>query len=175
MHPDSTKSGRLDYILLSNSLAGKLKYCKITNCPKGISDHQGVEACIIMDSSPSGPGTFRAAPLLEKDIGYQHSVRYLINEELILLSKISDKDREEELEKNQKLFDIRQDQTLDKDEKVRLLTEKSNSMMTKMNLIDPGLNISTSSALDFIVLKAGNATKQYQRDLKNLEKDALQR
>jgi cellobiose-specific phosphotransferase system component IIA len=43
-----------------------------------------------------------------------------------------------------------------------------------MNLIDPGLNISTSSALDFIVLKAGNATKRYQRDLKNLEKDALQ-
>ena len=64
MHPDTTKSGRLDYILISNSLAGKLKYCKITNCPKGISDHQGVEACIIMDSSPTGPGTFRAAPLL---------------------------------------------------------------------------------------------------------------
>ena len=58
-----------------------------------------MEACIIMDSSPTGPGTFRAAPLIEKDIGYQNSVRFLINEELILLSKISDKTREEELEK----------------------------------------------------------------------------
>ena len=94
MHPNNTQSGQLDYILLSNSMAGKLKYCKITDCPGNISDHHGVEACIIMDSSPSGPGTFRAAPLVEKDTGYQNSVRYLINEELILLSKISDETRD---------------------------------------------------------------------------------
>jgi hypothetical protein len=79
-------------------LAGKLKYCKITDCPANISDHQGVEACITMDSSPSGPRTFRSAPLVEKDTGYQNSVRHLINEELILLSQISDKTRDEELE-----------------------------------------------------------------------------
>ena len=99
IHPNKTQSGRLDYILLSNSLAGKLKYCKITDCPADISDHQGVEACITMDSSPSGPGTFRAAPLLEKETGYQNPVRHLINEELILLSQISDKTRDEELGK----------------------------------------------------------------------------
>jgi hypothetical protein len=153
MHPSKTQSGRLDYILLSNSLAGKLKYCKTTDCPANISDHQGVEACINLNSSPSGPGSFRAAPLVEKDPGYQNSVRHLLNEELILLSQISDKTKDEKLEKKQRLFDLRQDQTLDKDEKVKLLTELSNSMMSKQDLIDPGLNIATKSALDYIVFK----------------------
>jgi hypothetical protein len=132
-----------------------------------------VEACITLVSSPSGPGTFRAAPLVKKDTGYQNSVRHLLNEELILLSKISDKTKDEELEKNQRLFDLRQDQTLDKDEKAKLLNELSNSMMSKQDLIDPGLNIATNSALDYIVFKTGNATKKYQRELKNMEKDAL--
>jgi hypothetical protein len=62
----------------------------------------------------------------------------LINEELILLSQISDKTKDEELEKTQRLFDIRQDQTLDKDKKVKLLAELSNSMMSKQILIDTG-------------------------------------
>ena len=53
-----TQEDRLDYILLSNSLAGKLKYQKIISCPGELSDHQGVEASITMDSSPSGPGAF---------------------------------------------------------------------------------------------------------------------
>ena len=75
--------------------------------------------------------------------------------------------------KNQRLFDIRQDQTLDKDKKVKLLAELPNSMMSKQALIAPGLNIATNSALDYIVFKTGNATKKYQRELKSLEKDAL--
>ena len=54
------QTARLDYILLSNRLAGKLRYCKTVSCPSKISDHDGVEAEITLDKSPSGPGTFRA-------------------------------------------------------------------------------------------------------------------
>ena len=46
-------------------------------------------------------------------------------------------------------------------------------MMSKQALIVPGLNIATNSALDYIVFKTGNATKKYQRELKNMEKDDL--
>ena len=49
------QTARLDYILLSNKLAGKLKYCKTVICPRNISDHHGVEAEITLDKSPSGP------------------------------------------------------------------------------------------------------------------------
>ena len=68
-----------------------------------------MEAAITMDSLPSQPGTFRAAPLIEKKPSNKNSVKYLINEEIINLSKISHNDRDEEHRKNKELFDIRQD------------------------------------------------------------------
>ena len=71
--PKKTQLARLDYILLPNNQAGRLKYCKIVSCTGEISDHQGVEAAISMDNSPSGPGTFRASPYLEKNLSYKSS------------------------------------------------------------------------------------------------------
>ena len=46
-------------------------------------------------------------------------------------------------------------------------------MISRNDLIVTGLNIETRNALDFVVFKAGNATKLYQIYLKALEKDTL--
>ena len=46
-------------------------------------------------------------------------------------------------------------------------------MITRNDLITTGLNIETRNVLDFIIFKTRNATKPYQRRLKNLEKDFL--
>ena len=46
-------------------------------------------------------------------------------------------------------------------------------MISRKDLIITGLNIETRKALVFVVFKAGNATKLYQRNLKALEKDTL--
>ena len=133
----------------------------------------GVEASITMDNSPSGPVTFRASPFLEKDLSYKNSVKFLTNEELINLSKISHKDRDDELRKNQKIFNIRQDLTIDKDAKTIILNEKVANMISRHDLTISGLNIETRNALYFVVFKAESATKLYQRNLNALEKDTL--
>ena len=126
-----------------------------------------------MDNSPSGPGTFRASLFLEKKLSYKNSVRFLIHEELLNLSKISHKDRDDELVKNREFFDISQDLSMDKDAKSTLLTEKAANMLSKEDLIVTGLSIETRNALDFVVFKTGKATKLYQRNLKALETDSL--
>ena len=106
------QTARLDYILLSNRLAGKLRYCKTVSCPRDISDHNGVEAEITLDKSPSGPGTFRAMPNIERHEDYKRSVKYLIREELINLANISDLEKEAEHVKNNNLFETSKSETL---------------------------------------------------------------
>ena len=76
-------------------------------------------------------------------------------------------------EKNKELFDIRQDLSINNEAKAKILTEKSANMISGHDPIVTGLNIETRNALDFVVFKAGNATKLYQRNLRALEKDTL--
>lgn len=121
-------TARLDYILLSKKLAGKLKYCKTVYCPRGVSDHCGVEAEITMDRAPPGPGIFRAMPNVQKDPGYNRSVKFLIREELIELSNISCDEKAAEHALNLELFRTRKTDTLTKDEikkKTVAITKKS--------------------------------------------------
>ena len=71
------------------------------------------------------------------------------------------------------MFDIRQDLSIDKEAKATFLTEKSANQISRQDLIISGLNIESRNSLDFVVFKAGNATKLYQRNLKALEKDTI--
>jgi exonuclease III len=103
---NNPQTARLDYILLSNKLAGKLKYCKTVTCPRNISDHHGVEAEITLDKTPPGPGTFRAMPNIERNDIYRRSVKYLIREELIKLANIGAMEKDAEHAKNNNIFEI---------------------------------------------------------------------
>ena len=92
---------------MATSLAGShTLFGPIVSCPGELSDHQGVDACFTMETSLSRSGTFRAPPLIEKTPGYQNSENFLINEELISLSKISHREMEEEYRKNKEVFDM---------------------------------------------------------------------
>ena len=97
----------------------------------------------------------------------------MLNEELINLSNINDKTKEEEHRKNTELFKIRQDTSIAKPAKEKLLSEKLKKMLSKHDLLSRGLKINKNNALDFIIYKTGCATKQYQRKLKNMEQDLL--
>ena len=57
-------------------------------------------------------------------------MKFLINEELINLSKISHRERDKEHRKN-----IRQDLTIDKDAKATILTEKIANQIPRLDLI----------------------------------------
>ena len=170
----SPTTARLDYILLSNKLAGKLKYCKTVHCPRGVSDHCGVEAEITMDWSPPGPGTFRAMPNVQKDPGYNRSVKFLIREELIELSNISRDEKSAEHALNLELFQARDPDSFTKEEIKKKTTAITKKMMSYDKMICAGLSINTNMALDFILSKVKNATKIFQRNLKALENDALE-
>jgi hypothetical protein len=172
--PHHTLAARLDYILLSNSLSTKLQSCRIVFTPPSISDHHGCQATIILDKSPTGPGTFRAAPHIEADFGYQQSVKYLIQDEMISLSNITKKEKDEARKQNFEIFEISKDQNLTKEGRSLILAEKKSQMISKETLLRAGLSISTNTALDFVVFKVGCATKLYQRNLKSLEKDCLE-
>ena len=155
----SPPTARLDYILLSNKLAGKLKYCKTVHCPRGVSDHCGVEAEITMDRSPPGPGTFRAMPNVQKDPGYNRSVKFLIREKLIELSNISLEEKSAEHALNLELFQAREPDSLTKDEIKKKTTTITKKMMSYDKIISAGLSINTNMALDYILSKVKNATK----------------
>ena len=164
------QTARLDYILLSNKLAGKLKYCKTVTCPRNISDHNGVEAEITLDKSLSGPGTFRAMPNIERNEIYKRSVKYLIREELINLTNISDLEKEAEHAKNNNLFEISKSETLTVEAKKDAMERQTGTMMTQDSLIRAGLNIDTNMALDYILLQVKRATINFQRQLELLKK-----
>ena len=167
-------TARLDYILLSNKLAGKLKYCKTIHCPAQLSDHCGVEAEITMDRSPPGPGTFRAIPNIQKDPSYNRSVKFLIREELINLSNTTPEEKTAEHALNLELFQSRNQDLFTKTEIKKNSAAITKKMMTYDRLIGAGLSIATNMALDYILCKVKNATKIYQRKLKAEENDALE-
>ena len=166
-------TARLDYILLSNKLARRLKYCKTVHCPREISDHCGVEAELTLERTPPGPGTFRAMPNIEKDQIYTRSVKYLIREELINIATMSPEEKEAEHSKNNKLFEVRNNPDITKEES-KIESDKVISTMTPVDeILQRGLTMGKAAALDYILMKLKNATKIYQRNVKALEKHTL--
>ena len=113
-------------------------------------------------------------PNIQKNQGYNSSVKFLIREELINLSMISLDEKTAEHNLNLELFQVRQDDSVSKKEirkKADIIIKKMKSQNT---LIEAGLTISKSMALDYILSKVKNATKIFQRKLKAMENKSLE-
>ena len=113
-------------------------------------------------------------PNIEKDSTYARSVKYLIREELINLSKLSEAEKLAEHDKNNAVFEIRKDESLSSENKKTEVKKVINSMISADKILQKGLTLGKAEALEFILMKLGCATKKYQREIKALEQDSLE-
>ena len=113
-------------------------------------------------------------PNIQKDAGYNRSVKFLIREELIKLSNTFPEEKSAEHALNLELFQARDPDSFTKAEIKKNVVALTKKMMTYDKMISAGLSINTNMALDFILSKVKSATKIYQRKVKELENDALE-
>ena len=158
---NQVKRSRLDYALASRDLFGKVTEVKHTHFSSTITDHAGVTVKILLEHHKEGPGSFRAAPLIEKYKMYDASIRHLISQELLELSNLTYNEKVEETENNKKFFDISKkiaNKEASEDDEMELATCIS-IQKTKRELLNAGTEIEEHKALDFIIHKLGRATK----------------
>ena len=143
--------GRLDMILLSNKLCGSLFNCRILQTTRKVSDHAAVECTLVLDISESGPGTFRARPGIQKDPRYQACIRHLLQQELLDLSTLDEEQKAAEHNINDEHFN-----------RPAAPYPEQDNRISKDEIVGRGLAIKTSSALDYVIHKAGRLTKRLQ-------------
>ena len=169
------QQARLDYILVSSSLAHAIKNCTIQHCPWDISDHSIVSATIQIEQLETGPGTFRCTYGLNKIPEYRLMIKHHIHETLTDISKMNVVSKAIEHANNRVIYDLSilkgndtPNEKYDEQLAITLSLQK-----TKQELIEKGLDISTDYALDYIIQKVASVTKIFQKKYRNQKEDLL--
>ena len=169
------QKARLDYILVSNSLAHAIKKCTIMQCPWNISDHGMVTATIELEKIDTGPGTFRCTYGLNKIPEYVLMVKHQIHEAMTNISNMNAVSKAIELANNRVIYDLsiqKENDTENRKDDEHLAISIS-LQKSKQELMDIGLEINTSCALDFIIQRVASVTKIFQKKYKNQKDDLL--
>jgi hypothetical protein len=162
------KQGRVYYMLLSPSLMNMFTSCHHLHQGWSLTDHSSVNATFRLERTKEGPGVFRAMPGIQNRGDYDALMRHLVTETLVENSRLSMEEKSEELNRSLSILKLQQKteaQTITEWEMEALAIQLS-LQRTKKELLATPQETSMANLLDFILLKLGNATKQYQRTLK---------